>query len=39
MMISPPLMGGAKLEGKIHERYGYAKDQVRKEVDNWLDAI
>ena len=28
-----------QLEGKIHERYGYAKDQVRKEVDNWLGAI
>jgi uncharacterized protein YjbJ (UPF0337 family) len=27
------------LEGKIQERYGYAKDQVRKEVDDWLDAI
>jgi uncharacterized protein YjbJ (UPF0337 family) len=23
------------LEGKIQERYGYAKDQVRKGVDDW----
>jgi uncharacterized protein YjbJ (UPF0337 family) len=25
-----------QLEGKIQERYGYAKDQVRREVDDWL---
>jgi uncharacterized protein YjbJ (UPF0337 family) len=25
-----------QLEGKIQERYGYAKDQTRKEVDEWL---
>jgi uncharacterized protein YjbJ (UPF0337 family) len=25
-----------QLEGKIQERYGYAKDQVRKDVDDWL---
>jgi len=24
-----------QLEGKIQERYGYAKDQARKEVDDW----
>ena len=24
-----------QLEGKIQERYGYAKDRVRQEVDNW----
>jgi uncharacterized protein YjbJ (UPF0337 family) len=24
-----------QLEGKIQERYGYAKDQVRKEIDDW----
>ena len=25
-----------QLEGKIQERYGYAKDQAKKEVDDWL---
>lgn len=24
-----------QLEGKIQERYGYGKDQVRKEIDDW----
>jgi uncharacterized protein YjbJ (UPF0337 family) len=24
-----------QLEGKIQERYGIAKDQVRKDVDDW----
>ncbi len=24
-----------QLEGKIQERYGYAKDQVHKDVDDW----
>ena len=24
-----------QLEGKIQERYGYAKDQVRKDIDDW----
>ena len=24
-----------QLEGKIQERYGYNKDQVRKEIDDW----
>jgi uncharacterized protein YjbJ (UPF0337 family) len=24
-----------QLEGKIQARYGYAKDQVKKEVDDW----
>ena len=24
-----------QLVGKIQERYGYAKDQAEKEVDNW----
>jgi uncharacterized protein YjbJ (UPF0337 family) len=30
-------IGGRKdqLEGKIQERYGYGKDQVRKEIHNW----
>ncbi len=25
-----------QLEGKIQERYGYGKDQVRQEVDDWM---
>ena len=25
-----------QLEGKIQARYGHAKDQVRKDVDEWL---
>lgn len=25
-----------QLEGKLQERYGYNKDQIRKEVDDWL---
>lgn len=24
-----------QLEGKIQERYGYAKDRVRTEIDDW----
>jgi uncharacterized protein YjbJ (UPF0337 family) len=28
-----------QLEGKLQERYGYAKDQVRRDVDDWLDAM
>jgi uncharacterized protein YjbJ (UPF0337 family) len=24
-----------QLEGKIQERYGYAKDQVKRDVDDW----
>ena len=27
-----------QLEGKIQERYGYAKNQARKEVDDWYSA-
>ena len=27
-----------RLEGKIQQRYGLAKDLVRKDVDDWLDA-
>jgi uncharacterized protein YjbJ (UPF0337 family) len=27
-----------QLEGKIQERYDYAKDQARKEVDDWYNA-
>ena len=25
-----------QLEGKIQARYGYAKDQVKRDVDDWL---
>lgn len=25
-----------QLEGQIQQRYGYAKDKAREEVDNWL---
>ena len=25
-----------KLEGKIQERYGIAKDEAEKQVDNWM---
>jgi uncharacterized protein YjbJ (UPF0337 family) len=28
-----------QLEGKIQARYGYAKDQVKKDVDSWLDRM
>jgi uncharacterized protein YjbJ (UPF0337 family) len=28
-----------QLEGKIQERYGIAKDQVRKDVDTWLNGL
>ena len=28
-----------QLEGKIQERYGFAKDQVRKDVDTWLNSM
>src|SRR3569833_1614915 len=33
------VIGGRRdqLEGKIQERYGYAKDQVSKEVENWYN--
>ena len=26
-----------QLEGKIQERYGLARDQVRKQVDEWMN--
>lgn len=26
-----------QLEGKIQDRYGYQKDQARKEIDTWYD--
>ena len=25
-----------QLEGKIQARYGFAKDQVKKDIDDWL---
>lgn len=28
-----------QLEGKIQEHYGYNKDQVKKEVDDWLGRL
>lgn len=28
-----------QLEGRIQQRYGYAKDQAREEVDNWLNRM
>ena len=28
-----------QLEGKIQERYGIAKDQVRQDVDSWLKTL
>ena len=27
-----------QLEGKIQERYGITKDQVRQDVDDWMNA-
>ena len=27
-----------QLEGKLQERYGYAKDQARQEVESWYSA-
>ena len=28
-----------QLEGKIQARYGYAKDQARKDVDDWFKTL
>jgi hypothetical protein len=28
-----------QLEGKIQERYGIAKDQAKKDVDNWFNSL
>ena len=28
-----------QLEGKIQERYGYGKDQVKKELDDWANSL
>ena len=26
-----------QLEGRLQQRYGYAKDQARKEINDWFD--
>ncbi|MEF3366429.1 CsbD family protein [Methylocystis sp. 9N] len=28
-----------QLEGRLQERYGYTKEQVKKEVDDWLNGM
>ncbi len=28
-----------QLEGKIQERYGYGKDQAKKELDDWTNSL
>ena len=28
-----------QLEGKIQERYGFGKEQVRKDIDDWLSKV
>ena len=28
-----------QLEGKIQERYGYGKDQVKNELDDWANSL
>lgn len=28
-----------RLEGKIQERYGYSKEQVKREVDEWINDL
>ncbi|MBY0559519.1 CsbD family protein [Hyphomicrobium sp.] len=28
-----------QLEGVLQERYGFAKEQVKKEVDTWSDSL
>jgi ElaB/YqjD/DUF883 family membrane-anchored ribosome-binding protein len=35
------IIGGRReeLEGKIQERYGYTKDRVRKEIDDWYESL
>lgn len=34
-------IGGKReqLEGKLQGRYGYAKDQTRKEIDDWYNTL
>ena len=31
--------GRDKLEGLLQQRYGYAKDKARQEIDSWLGGI
>jgi uncharacterized protein YjbJ (UPF0337 family) len=28
-----------QLEGKIQERYGFAKDQAKKDVEDWFNSL
>ena len=28
-----------QLEGKLQQRYGFAKDQIRKDVDDWFKTL
>ncbi|KIZ44947.1 MULTISPECIES: CsbD family protein [Rhodopseudomonas] len=28
-----------QLEGKLQQRYGYAKDQVKSDVDSWFGSL
>ncbi len=28
-----------QLEGKLQQRYGFAKDQIRKDVDDWFGTL
>jgi uncharacterized protein YjbJ (UPF0337 family) len=28
-----------QLEGKLQERYGYAKDRIKREIDNWASEV
>jgi uncharacterized protein YjbJ (UPF0337 family) len=28
-----------QLEGRLQERYGYTKDEVRQDIDDWLDTL
>jgi uncharacterized protein YjbJ (UPF0337 family) len=28
-----------QLEGKLQARYGYAKDQVKKDIDDWANGL
>ena len=34
-LLPERVSGYDQLEGKIQERYGYAKDQVSRDVDDW----
>jgi uncharacterized protein YjbJ (UPF0337 family) len=28
-----------QLEGKLQQRYGFAKDQIRRDVDDWFSTL